>query len=130
MTQIAISAEAMAYMRSLDVEVSRDPLAQYFVSKEGKALGDDWLSSYPGLSRHGSLRCRYIEDTAVKYIGQGAVQMINIAAGLNSFPYRHPEAGRLKHYAEFDLPGMIDHKKQIIAKFFQEGKIQQPSLEV
>lgn len=111
MTQIAITARTMAYMRSLDVAVSSDPLARQFVTDEAKALGDTWLAVYPGLARHGALRCRYFEDIAGKYIAAGAMQMINMAAGLNTFPYRHTAARLLRHYAEFDLPDMLAYKK-------------------
>ncbi|MBI4126667.1 MAG: class I SAM-dependent methyltransferase [Deltaproteobacteria bacterium] len=130
MAQIAQSALAMAYMRSLDIKVSRDTLAQHLLTHEARALGDDWLSVYPGLARHGALRCRYIEDTAITYINRDVSQMINVAAGLNTFPYRHPDAARLTHYAEFDLPEMIEHKRGIIDRFAREGKIKQPLVKV
>ncbi len=120
----------MAYMRSLDVEVSRDTLAQYFITPESKALADEWLQVYPGLSRHGALRGRHMEDIVSKYIDNGVLQMINMAAGLNTFPYRHPKAKKLAHYAEFDLPNMIDFKKETIEQLTHRGMIEETSLKV
>jgi len=45
MTDIAITARAMAYMRSLDVDVSHDIFAKHFVTDEAKVLGDAWLAT-------------------------------------------------------------------------------------
>ncbi|MBI2344417.1 MAG: class I SAM-dependent methyltransferase [Deltaproteobacteria bacterium] len=130
MDEIAITARVMAYMRSLDVEVSGDIFAHHFVTDEAKSLADSWLAVYPGNARHGALRCRYMEGRAATYIQRGALQMINIAAGLNTFPYRHPAARALQYFAEFDLPNMLTYKEETVRRLITEGMIPSTTLKV
>ncbi len=115
MKKISISAKAVAYLRFLEENVSKDTLAKYFYDEDGKKLALDWIKWYKGVSRTVAIRGRYIEDTVERYIKNNQIkQMVNIASGFNTFPYRHNAANRLLRYAELDLPLMIRFKKKKI----------------
>lgn len=131
MSKVSPSAKGVAYLRHLEVDVSRDTLADYFYNEEGKKLAEYWLEKCPYMRRTVAIRGRYIEDMAAKYIGKdGIKQMLNIAAGLNTFPYRHKGASELEAYAEFDLPTMIEFKKDVIGRLIDEGVIPSPEFDM
>lgn len=131
MNQISPSAKGVAYLRHLEVEVSKDTLATYFYDEEGKRIARHWLEHCPYLRRTVAIRGRYIEDMAERYVRErGIKQMINIAAGLNTFPYRHPAASLLDVYAELDLPSMIEFKEGVFNRLLEDGIIEQPNFEI
>lgn len=131
MKRVSPSAQACAYLRALEEDLSRDILAKYFVDDEGCRLGEAWLECYPGVARDVSLRSRYIEDVAAKFIEDKKIgQMVNIAAGINTFPYRHPSAKKLGRYAELDLPGMLEYKRSCIADMLEKGIIEETQVRV
>jgi len=115
MYKVSPSAKGVAFLRHIEVEVSKDTLAGHFCDKEGEEMANKWLGLCPYVGRTVAVRGRYIEDEAGMYIKErGIEQMMNIAAGLNTFPYRHEAASHLKSYAELDLPLMIDFKRTVI----------------
>ncbi|MBU4484181.1 class I SAM-dependent methyltransferase, partial [bacterium] len=125
MKKTSPSAQGVAYLRSLEEDLSGDTLAKYFVAEDGVALANEWLKLYPGVGREICIRNRYIEDKISEYINdRGINQVMNIAAGLNTFPYRHPDSFGLQRYAELDLPKMIDFKKEFISRLVDDGVIE------
>ena len=122
LSTVSTSAKGVAYLRHLEVDVSKDTLAEYFFDADGKEIAEKWLRLYPYLARKIAIRGRYIEDTAVKYSKEKNIrQILNIASGLNTFPYRHPQAGRFEAYMELDLPHMIEFKKAHVAQMKKQG---------
>ena len=118
-------------MRGMEVEVSLDTLAKHFTNEECKGLVKKWLDIAPYTARLVSIRGRYIEDAVVeKMKTKGITQVLNIAAGLNTFPYRHPGAKNLSHYAELDLAPMLEYKQQEIEKFISKGLIARPTFDL
>ena len=122
LSTVSTSAKGVAYLRHLEVGVSKDTLAEYFFDADGKQIAEKWLRLYPYLARKIAIRGRYIEDTVVQYSKEKNIrQILNIAAGLNTFPYRHPEAGRFDAYMELDLPHMIEFKKAHVYQMKKQG---------
>jgi methyltransferase (TIGR00027 family) len=119
MKPISPSAKGVAYLRHLEVAVSLDSLARYFTDEEGERFAKQWLSWCPYVGRTVAIRGRFTDDVAALYIDRGISQMMNVAAGLNTFPYRHPVASKLSRYVELDLPSMIDFKRERMAELGQ-----------
>ena len=121
--KVSTSAKGVAYLRHLELNVSRDTLAKYFFDSEGEKIGEKWLKLYPYLARKIAIRGRYIEDTIIHYSKKKNIkQIINIASGLNTFPYRHPDVQNIKSYLEIDLPDMMEFKKFHIREIIKQGE--------
>lgn len=120
--EISKSAQGVAYLRTIEETLSGDTLACHLVDDEARGIAEQWLQAYPEVARQVSLRGRYIEDIASRSIEQGGTrQAINIAAGLNTFPYRHPAASRLIRYAELDSEPMIQTKRRLFEPLVKRG---------
>lgn len=115
----------------MEVDVSRDTLAKYFCDEEGQIMAKKWLELCPYVGRLVAVRGRHVEDEAARYIkDHGIKQMMNIAAGLNTFPYRHEAASKLDRYAEIDLPSMLAFKEEKIALLKKGGFISNASIDI
>lgn len=126
MKGISLSAQGVAYLRFLEVKLSLDSLAQYLIDDDARATAEHWLSVYPEVARQVALRGRYIEDAASRAIESGETrQVINIAAGLNTFPYRHRTASQLIRYAELDSKAMV-RAKQLLIRQLVARKLAEP----
>jgi methyltransferase (TIGR00027 family) len=116
------SGNIVAYLRSIELDVSKDTLAKYFFEPEDVKFANKWLKQFPFVARHIALRGRYIEDSLMKFAKEYNIrQVVNIAAGVNSFPYRHSEANYFKSYIEIDRHNMIEYKKKCIKKIINNG---------
>lgn len=114
-TIISPSASGVAYLRAVHEDISGDFLAKYFVAPEGETLAKKWLEAIPCVGREVALRCRWFDSEILAAINAGIKQIVQIAAGLSTFPWRHPDMANLR-YAEFDREEMIRFKKQAIGK--------------
>jgi len=131
MNPVSPTAKGVAYLRAIEEEVSRDTLAKHFTDEEGKRLIKKWLSIAPYTARVVAIRGRYIEDLIVEEMkSKGITQALNIAAGLNTFPYRHLGAQNLSHYAELDLAPMLEYKQQQVEAFISKGLIAKPTFDI
>lgn len=131
MFKVSPSAKGVAYLRHIEAAVSLDILAKHFCDEEGKAMADKWIKLCPYVDRTVAIRGRYIDDVAARYIEEhGIHQMINVPAGLNTFPYRHKAATKLEKYAELDLPAMIEFKNRTIGDLRNNGDIPQTLVHV
>lgn len=129
--QISPSALGVAYLRQVEESISKDSLAKYFTNDDARRTAEGWLKDYPQVARQVALRGRYIEDIASHYIeDRGFLQVVNVAAGLNTFPYRYSHASKLRRYAELDQPQMLDFKKQTISDLMDQGVIKKPAFEL
>src|SRR5947209_5529656 len=91
----------------------RDPFARKLAGARGEQIAQEMQLSqryeWPYVAR--TLRFDQIISEQVK---QGADLVINLAAGLDTRPYRMELPASLK-WVEVDLPGMIDYKEEILA---------------
>jgi len=91
----------------------RDPFARKLAGERGERIARETLAAHrhewPYVSR--TLRFDQIIAQRIKH---GADMVINLAAGLDTRPYRMELPASLK-WVEVDLPAMIDYKEEILA---------------
>ncbi len=115
---ISDTALWIAAYRALETErrnpLFRDPFAKLLAGARGErilhsmrgAIGGAWSMA---------VRTRVIDDFVKKTVRDGEVDtVINLAAGLDTRPYRLELPSRLK-WVEVDLPGMVAYKKKKLA---------------
>jgi len=91
----------------------RDPFARRLAGERGETIAREMLAAHryewPYVAR--TVRFDQIIGDRIK---QGADMVINLAAGLDTRPYRMELPASLK-WVEVDLPGIIDYKEEILA---------------
>ncbi|MBF6357788.1 SAM-dependent methyltransferase [Nocardia higoensis] len=92
-----------------------DPLAAELVGADGADLADPRLLP-PGARDHWPtvVRTRLIDDLLSRSIAEGCDRVVNLAAGLDTRPYRLPLPPDLGWY-EADLPDMVAGKDRVLA---------------
>jgi methyltransferase (TIGR00027 family) len=100
--------------------VLEDPLAIPIIGTEAAAqLSDEW-------PRHGKrigrsirafmvARSRYAEDQLALAVSRGIQQYVILGAGLDTFAYRNPHAGKSLRVFEVDYPATQEWKRQRLA---------------
>jgi len=91
----------------------RDPLAERLAGARGHAIA----AVAPRLTRNGwplVARTKLIDDLVAASIASGCDRVLNLAAGLDTRPYRLELPSTLR-WIEADLPGMIDEKERQLA---------------
>jgi methyltransferase (TIGR00027 family) len=99
----------------------RDPLADKLVDERGRKLAaamsyerrNDWAIV---------VRTRLIDDLVMTSIEEGADRVINLAAGLDTRPYRLPLPPGLT-WIEADLPDLVDEKDRLLAQETPQCKV-------
>ncbi len=90
-----------------------DPFAQRLAGERGAAIA----SAVPRTARSGwpmIARTKLINDLVVATAGSGYDRVVNLAAGLDTRPYRLPLPPSLS-WVEADLPAMIEEKTRLLA---------------
>lgn len=85
---------------------------------------------YPGVGRQICIRARYIENTVGRYLKQGKGQVVSLAAGLSTYPYRAKWISNIQYYAKVDLPDMAAFKEETISCLIKEGAVSAPRIEI
>ena len=91
----------------------RDPLAARVAGEQGQAI----VAAAPRKLRSGwsiITRTKLIDDLIATCVGEGCARVVNLAAGLDTRPYRLPLPASLE-WIEADLPGIIDDKERTLA---------------
>jgi methyltransferase (TIGR00027 family) len=91
----------------------RDPLAARLAGARGRAIVD----AAPRKLRSGwsiVARTKLIDDLVVASIADGCDRVINLAAGLDTRPYRLPLPPSLT-WIEADLPAIVEEKQRLLA---------------
>lgn len=113
---ISDTALWVAYYRALETErqdaVFRDPFARALAGERGeriaKAQPFTGKNSWPFIART-VLFDRFVEQE----VRAGADLVLNLAAGLDTRPYRMDLPKTLR-WVEVDLPGILDYKEQVL----------------
>jgi methyltransferase (TIGR00027 family) len=96
--------------------IFHDPFARQLAGKQGEEIADKI-----GFSRKNSwvfVARTYLFDEIVKqHVAEGFDRVLNLAAGLDTRPYRLPLPEKLE-WVEADLPGIISYKQHVL----QTGK--------
>ena len=90
-----------------------DPFAQRLAGERGAAIA----AAVPRTARSGwpmIARTKLIDDLVVAMVGSGYDRVVNLAAGLDTRPYRLPVPPSLS-WVEADLPAMIEEKTRLLA---------------
>jgi methyltransferase (TIGR00027 family) len=91
----------------------RDPLAARLAGERGRAI----LAAAPRKLRSGwsiVARTRIIDDLVAACLAEGCGRVVNLAAGLDTRPYRLPLPASLS-WIEADLPALLDEKERLLA---------------
>ena len=90
-----------------------DPFAERLAGERGKAIA----AVVPRQARSGwpmVVRTKWIDDLTLASVKEGCDCVVNLAAGLDTRPYRLALPAWLR-WVEADLPGMIDEKEKLLA---------------
>jgi methyltransferase (TIGR00027 family) len=90
-----------------------DPLADRLAGKQGRAIA----AKSPRITRSGwamVVRTRVMDDLIAESVRDGCDRVLNLAAGLDTRPYRMDLPGSLD-WVEADLGPMIDEKEKLLA---------------
>jgi methyltransferase (TIGR00027 family) len=91
----------------------RDPLARRLAGERGQQI----VSSMPFGTRNSwsfIARTCVFDRYITEQVQQGVDMVINLAAGLDTRPYRMPLPASLQ-WVEVDLPGIIDYKEEVLS---------------
>ncbi|MGZ5852198.1 MAG: class I SAM-dependent methyltransferase [Hyphomicrobium sp.] len=93
--------------------IFKDPLAERLAGKKGKAIAaraaKNMHNGWPVIAR-----TKVIDDLILASVAVGCDCVVNLAAGLDTRPYRLDLPATL-HWIEADLPGIIDEKTAQLA---------------
>jgi methyltransferase (TIGR00027 family) len=94
--------------------IFNDPYAARLAGERGRAIA---AAASKRMHRGWSIvaRTKLIDDLVLASVAEGCDRVINLAAGLDSRPYRLPLPPSLT-WVEADLPGILDEKEEILAK--------------
>ncbi|MGB9305425.1 MAG: SAM-dependent methyltransferase [Mycobacterium sp.] len=90
----------------------KDPLAERLAGEHGRAI----VAQVPRTTRNGwwlIARTKIIDDTIAQAIADGCDRVLNLAAGLDTRPYRLDLPSDLT-WVEADLPGLLTEKAQLL----------------
>jgi methyltransferase (TIGR00027 family) len=115
-THISDTAIWVAEYRARETErpdaIFRDPLAKKLAGSRGKQMADKLSTTMPR-GWPVVVRTKLIDDLVLKSIAEGADLVINLAAGLDTRPYRLALPSTLT-WVEADLPGLVEEKERLL----------------
>jgi methyltransferase (TIGR00027 family) len=91
----------------------RDPFARKLAGERGEQIAKDLLAGQRYEWPYTARTVRF-DQIVTEQIKQGADMVINLAAGLDTRPYRMELPPSLQ-WIEVDFPAMIDYKEQVLA---------------
>jgi methyltransferase (TIGR00027 family) len=93
--------------------IFHDPLAARLAGERGRAIA----ATAPKRLRSGwsiVARTKLIDDLVLACVAEGCDRVVNLAAGLDTRPYRLPLPSTLT-WLEADLPAVVDEKERLLA---------------
>jgi methyltransferase (TIGR00027 family) len=116
-SNISDTARWVAVYRAVETRrpdaLFRDPFAERLAGARGQEIADQMWSTrrfaWPTI-----VRTRLIDDLVLASVAQGCDRVLNLAAGLDTRPYRLALPRELV-WVEADLPAMIDDKERMLA---------------
>jgi methyltransferase (TIGR00027 family) len=116
-TNVSDTARWVATYRAKETErrdaLFHDPLAARLAGDRGRAM----VAAAPRSIRNGwwlVARTKVIDDIVMAAIADGCDRVLNLAAGLDTRPYRLALPPELQ-WVEADLPGLLTEKQQLLA---------------
>lgn len=116
-SNVSDTARWVACYRALETRrsdaVFKDPLAERLAGEKGRAIveraKEHMHNGWPIIAR-----TKVIDDLVLDCVAQGCDGVLNLAAGLDTRPYRLDLPASLP-WVEADLPGLIDEKTALLA---------------
>lgn len=106
----------------------RDPFAERLAGSRGEQIA----SQMPWVNRHAwsmITRTHLIDEIVKKQIAQGADMVVNLAAGLDTRPYRM-ELPESLQWVEVDLPEILTHKEVMLAGELPKCRLERVRLDL
>jgi len=118
------TAFVVNYSRSRMEKISQDRFAHLWVTRESIMLWKELVQNvYPNDDLNVSLRNRFYLETLRQFLHKQKFLRpvaVNIASGFTSYPYLIDDKCT---FLEFDLPAIMEYKKQTVTKWMQEKKL-------
>lgn len=116
-SNVSDTASWVASYRAMETQrpdaVFKDPLAERLAGEKGPAIvaraAKHMHNGWPVIAR-----TKLIDDLVLDCVASGCDCVLNLAAGLDTRPYRLALPASL-HWVEADLPGIIDEKTALLA---------------
>src|SRR5262245_20384280 len=132
---VSDTARWVAFYRALESErpdaLFRDPWARPLAGEHGEALART-LSRGRDVAWAIAVRTAIFDEVVLQLVGsqgEGADAVLNLAAGLDTRPYRLPLPASLL-WVEVDLPGMISYKEEILGNERPACKLERVPLDL
>ncbi len=118
-SNISDTARWVAVYRAMETDrpdaLFRDPFAARLAGERGR----DFAARMPKAMRRNVwpmvMRTKAIDDLVMAAVAEGADRVVNLAAGLDTRPYRLPVPPALT-WIEGDLPGILAEKERVLAR--------------
>ena len=114
---VSDTARWVAFYRALESErpdaLFRDPWARRLAGERGEALARK-LARGQDVAWAVVVRTALFDEVVLQLVSQGADAVLDLAAGLDTRPYRLPLPPSLL-WVEVDLPGVITYKEEVLA---------------
>lgn len=119
MAHISDTARWVAYYRALETEradaLFRDPLARVLAGAQGEQIALQ-IPGGAGNAWTMIVRTHVLDEMIMRLVREGKIDaVINLAAGLDSRPYRLDLPKNFRWF-EVDLPGILAYKEPLLAK--------------
>jgi len=116
---VSDTARWMAAYRALESErpdaLFKDRFAARLAGERGREMAGGMLGSVRGSSWPLVVRTRLIDELVLKCLAEGADRVLNLAAGLDTRPYRLALPPTLT-WVEADLPALLAEKERALAQ--------------
>jgi len=115
---ISDTARWVAYYRAVESErpdaLFHDPFARQLAGERGRAIAESMPGRQSGSSWPMVVRTRVIDELVQKSLSEGVDRVLNLAAGLDTRPYRLQLPADLV-WVEADLPALLKEKERLLA---------------
>jgi len=115
---VSDTARWVAWYRALETErpdaLFRDPFAGRLAGARGRLIAEGMPPSMRRNQWPLVLRTKLIDELVLQCVAEGAELVLNLAAGLDTRPYRLPLPPSL-FWVEADLPAILDEKERALA---------------
>jgi methyltransferase (TIGR00027 family) len=119
-THVSDTARWVAVYRALESQrpdaLFRDPYAERLAGDRGREILERMPRTMRRMSWPMVIRTKLIDELLLEAIASGADRVLNLAAGLDTRPYRLVSLPPALRWIEADLPGILDEKERLLAR--------------
>jgi methyltransferase (TIGR00027 family) len=119
-THVSDTARWVAMYRALESQRPDALFRDTYAERLAGARGREILEKMPRGLRQSAwpmvIRTKLIDDLILEAVAAGADRVLNLAAGLDTRPYRLVSLPASLRWIEADLPGIVDEKERALAR--------------